>query len=89
MHVKNLAADIAVPGQSNIATANQAAQSGLFGGIGWYEEGYRGSGGEGPHVHVDLRKYVARWGFEASGYEWHGKFPGDPAKLNPSKCGCE
>ena len=54
-HVKHLAADIVVPGQLNILTANQAEQCGGFGGIGWYQEGYRGANGEGPHVHVDLR----------------------------------
>ena len=37
-HVKQLAADVVVPGQLNIVTANQAEQCGMFGGIGWYQE---------------------------------------------------
>ncbi len=55
-HVEGLAADIYVPGQLHIITANRARDSGIFCGIGWYEEGYRGPHGEGPHVHVDLRE---------------------------------
>jgi RHS repeat-associated protein len=74
-HVQDIAADIYVPGQSNLQTANQAAESGLFGGIGWYEEGYIGPYGEGPHVHVDLRTGTARWGFSRTGREYHGYFP--------------
>ena len=74
-HVKGIAADIYVPGQTHLQTANQAAESGLFGGVGWYEEGYRGSHGEGPHVHIDLRDGTARWGFSSTGKEYHGYFP--------------
>jgi len=55
-HVRKRAADIFVPGQLHIITANQAIKSGLFGGVGWYEEGYRGPNNEGPHTHVDLRE---------------------------------
>jgi RHS repeat-associated protein len=88
-HVLGLAADIVVNGQTNLETANQAALSGLFGGIGWYEEGYAGPQGEGPHTHVDLRKNgPARWGFPKSGPEMHGYFPRYPARLNPSGCLC-
>jgi RHS repeat-associated protein len=68
-HVEGLAADIYVPGQPHILTANQAKDSGIFCGIGWYEEGYRGPHGEGPHVHVDLREKPATWG-----YDWTGKY---------------
>jgi uncharacterized protein YcbK (DUF882 family) len=74
-HVQGIAADIIVPGQSHLQTANQAAESGFFGGVGWYEEGYRGPFGEGPHVHVDLRRGNARWGFSKTGEEYHGNFP--------------
>jgi RHS repeat-associated protein len=89
-HVLGTAADVVVPGQSNLETANQAEQSGLFGGIGWYQEGFRGPNGEGPHVHVDLRKGTARWGFPANGNPTHGYIPTYPTHLNPSKssCGC-
>lgn len=74
-HVQGTAADIYVPGQSHLQTANQAAASGLFGGIGWYEEGYRGPHGEGPHTHVDLRNESARWGFDRFGNRYRGSFP--------------
>ena len=71
-HVQGIAADIRVPGQSHVVTANQALKSGLFGGVGWYEEGYRGPNGEGPHAHVDLRRRAkgqrpAEWGYDAKG----------------------
>ena len=79
-----------VPGQLNIVTANEASQSGLFGGVGWYEEGYRGLNGEGPHTHVDLRQNgPARWGFPAKGRPTHGYFPKYDVQLNPNNCGCE
>jgi uncharacterized protein YcbK (DUF882 family) len=75
MHVRGLglAADFHVPGQKHIVTANQALKSGLFGGVGWYEEGYRRPG-EGPHVHVDLRTRApgagpAEWGYNTQGVE--------------------
>jgi len=74
--VTGLAADICVPGQTHLQTANQASDSKLFGGVGWYEEGYRGPHGEGPHVHVDLRtKEIARWGWDKYGNPYHGYFP--------------
>jgi len=62
------AADIYVKGQVHLQTANQAIDSKIFSGIGWYEEGYRGPQGEGPHVHVDLRtdrtvNNPAKWGY--------------------------
>lgn len=91
-HVLGLAADVYVSGQSHLETANQALASGLFGGIGWYEEGYSGANGEGPHVHVDVRTNgPARWGFGKTGTEFHGSFSGySPAKpLSSSTCGCE
>jgi hypothetical protein len=49
----------------------------LFGGVGWYEEGYRGPHGEGPHVHVDIREgdSTAIWGFDSGGNEYHGAIP--------------
>lgn len=66
-HVVGAAADFYVPGQEHLETANQAMESGLFNGVGWYEEGYRGPNGEGPHVHVDLRplspgEAIKQWG---------------------------
>ena len=84
-HGKNTAADIKVPGQSHLQTANQAADSGLFRGIGWYEEGYYPGGDVGPHVHVDLRKETtARWGYDKKGKKCSGYFPKYPI-INP-KC---
>ncbi len=89
-HALGIAADVVVPGQKHLQTANQAVQSGLFGGVGWYEEGYRGPSGEGPHVHVDLRKNgPARWGFPARGKPTRGYFPPYEVKLNPNNCRCE
>ena len=89
-HVQGIAADITVPDQLNIVTANEASQSGLFGGVGWYEEGYRGPNGEGPHTHVDLRKNgPARWGFPAKGRPTQGYFPNYEVQLNANNCGCE
>ncbi len=88
-HVKHLAADIVVPGQLNILTANQAEQCGIFGGIGWYQEGYRGGNGEGPHVHVDLRGGTARWGYYADGRETHGYIPFYPTEINLPPFGCD
>src|SRR5262249_3580588 len=68
-HGQGLAADIKVPGQPHLFTANQAAESGLFGGVGWYEEGYFDPRDPkvGPHVHVDLRKGTFRWGYSRGG----------------------
>jgi RHS repeat-associated protein len=66
-HAQGLAADIVVLGQAHSITAYQAIASGLFGGIGWYEEGYRGPRGEGSHVHVDLRLIFATWGYDRDG----------------------
>jgi len=80
-HVQGIAADIYVPGQTHLQTANQAAESGLFGGVGWYEEGYRGPHGEGPHVHIDLRNGNARWGYDREGNRYRGYFP----PYNPCK----
>ncbi|RMG35887.1 MAG: hypothetical protein D6732_08935, partial [Methanobacteriota archaeon] len=75
-HTRGLAADIKVPGQLHLQTANQAIQSGLFGGVGWYEEGfYDPRTKAGPHVHVDLRPGTARWGFDRTGRAYHGWIP--------------
>jgi RHS repeat-associated protein len=71
-HVQALAADIVVPSQAHAVTAYQALVSGLFGGIGWYEEGFRGQRGEGPHVHVDLRSVPATWGHDREGNYYRG-----------------
>lgn len=88
-HAQGIATDVYVPGQSHLETANQAAASQLFGGIGWYQEGYRGPRGEGPHVHVDLRIGTpARWGYPASGPRMRGYFPAYQVQLNPNNCGC-
>ena len=91
-HVQGIAADLRVAGQSHLETANQARLTGLFGGIGWYEEGYSGPNGEGPHTHVDLRANgPAMWGFDNNGKEYHGTFPrfSPNQKLNPSAVQCE
>jgi RHS repeat-associated protein len=76
-HGQELAADIKVPGQPHLQTANQASDSGMFGGVGWYEEGYRNPRDPkvGPHVHVDIRDGTARWGYDKTGREYHGWFP--------------
>ncbi len=87
-HVQKIAADIYVPGQPHLATANQASESGLFGGVGWYEEGYSGPNGEGPHTHVDMRKNRARWGYPAAGARMRGYFPPYDVKLNKDNCSC-
>lgn len=88
-HVKGLAADISVPGQSHLQTANQASATGLFGGVGWYEEGYRGPRNEGPHVHVDLRDGPpVKWGYPAQGPRMRGSFPAYEVTLNRSLCTC-
>jgi RHS repeat-associated protein len=74
-HVEKNAADIRVPDQTHLETANQALKSGIFTGIGWYQEGWEGRRrGEGPHTHVDLRprersSQPAQWGFDAKGNE--------------------
>lgn len=90
-HVQQLAADIKVRDQMHLETANQARLSGLFGGIGWYEEGYSGQNGEGSHTHVDLRDGSAMWGYNKDGKEYHGSFPqySSDQKLSSSPCGCE
>lgn len=46
------AADIHVPGMTNLNVAHAAANSGLFSGVGYYE----GSKKNGPHAHVDIKK---------------------------------
>ena len=64
-------------------------QSGLFGGVGWYEGGYRGPKGEGPHVHVDLRtEGPARWGYRADGEYTKASIPFYTVTLNPNGCPC-
>ncbi|TKB75485.1 MAG: hypothetical protein E8D46_01305 [Nitrospira sp.] len=79
-HGKGMAADIKIPGQDHLTTANQAIRSRIFGGIGWYQEGYYSpiDPKVGPHVHVDIRPERpsgAIWGFAATGQEFHGKIP--------------
>jgi RHS repeat-associated protein len=76
-HGEGIAADIKVPGWPHLKTANEAEKSVLFGGIGWYEEGYYDPKDPkvGPHVHVDLRDGKARWGFDKTGRDYHGSFP--------------
>ena len=87
-HAQGIAADIYVPGQLHLETANQASESGIFGGVGWYEEGYRGPNGEGPHTHVDLRDGKARWGYPAKGPYMSGYFPKYKVQLNKDNCSC-
>ena len=76
-HALGDAADISAKGQLHIKTYHQAVKSNMFGGVGWYEEGYRGLNGEGPHVHVDLRNNPASWGYDSSGqyYNWRNPVP--------------
>jgi RHS repeat-associated protein len=38
-HAQGIAVDFVVPSQAHSVTAYQAKASGLFGGVGWYEEG--------------------------------------------------
>jgi hypothetical protein len=93
-HVKKTAADFYIPGTTHLESANAAIDSGLFSGVGWYEEGYRGPNGEGPHAHADLRidrtpLNPAKWGFR-SGYntpmEALPKFEGVPTlEVNKGK----
>lgn len=73
------AIDFYVPAQTHLETANQAKRSGLFTGIGWYQEGYRGPNGEGPHVHVDTRPMAPGrdWPYEWGHPRDHG--PNDDA----------
>jgi uncharacterized protein RhaS with RHS repeats len=93
-HTQGLAADIYVPGQLHLTTANQAVVSGLFGGVGWYQEGYRGKDGSGPHVHVDLRARPkgagpAMWGYPV-GAQGQQALPRVAVQLNNGidYCGC-
>lgn len=85
-HVQKTAADIKIPGITHLETANAALQCGLFSGVGWYEEGFLGPNGEGPHVHVDLRAgrtptNPATWGY-AKGSKRAGKIPPYSGKPN-------
>ena len=89
-HPKNLAADIKVPGQDHLTTANQALRSGLFTGVGWYQEGWYDPADprKGPHVHVDLRTIRKRdepftawpddpvvWGYSRFGHYYEDMIP--------------
>jgi RHS repeat-associated protein len=89
-HAQGIAADFVVPGQAHSVTAYQAIASGLFGGVGWYEEGYRGPQNEGPHVHVDLRRtwQTVTYGHDRDGnyYEPLPALP--PEALSGRKGGC-
>ncbi len=78
-HVVGTAADIYVPDQTHLETANQALESGMFNGVGWYEEGYRGPNGEGPHVHVDLRPLSP----EDPPKQWGQPKDGPPGRIPP------
>jgi len=86
-HRDGIAADIKVPGQLHLLTANQAGRSGLFGGVGWYQEGYYDPNikGSGPHVHVDLGAPNRKWGFDVNRYRYRGKFPLLSPTLNEGK----
>lgn len=85
-HVIGSAADFYVPGQTHRITAEQAMASGMFGGIGWYEEGFRRAG-MGPHVHVDLRSRPATWGYDRNG-NYHQPLPPPSGDMNGRKpCG--
>jgi hypothetical protein len=67
-HMLGIAADIKVEGLSLLEVAWLAFDSGLFTGVGWYQEGYFGGPGVGPHVHVDFRvarPLVGTYGFTA------------------------
>jgi len=86
-HVVGSAADIYVPGQSHRTTASQAVGSGLFPGVGWYEEGFRQQG-MGPHVHVDLRDNPATWGYDRNG-KYYSPLPPAPGDMGGRKPKCE
>lgn len=76
-HGKGLAADIVVPGQNHLLTANQAIACGIFGGVGWYQEGYYDPSDPkvGPHVHVDLGPSGRVWGYDVNGYPYSKRIP--------------
>src|SRR6516225_5265670 len=86
-HVVGSAADIYVPGQSHRTTASQAVGSGLFPGVGWYEEGFRQQG-MGPHVHVDLRDNPATWGYDRNG-KYYSPLPPAPGDMGGPKPKCD
>jgi hypothetical protein len=53
-HLAGEGADIHVAGMSNLELAHKAAESGLFTGVGHYEDSkHLGAKGFGPHAHVD------------------------------------
>jgi RHS repeat-associated protein len=87
-HGKGLAADIIVPGQNHLLTANQAIACGIFGGIGWYQEGYYDPNDPkvGPHVHVDLGPSGRVWGHDVNRYPYRGRIPAISVRKNLS-CG--
>jgi uncharacterized protein YcbK (DUF882 family) len=87
-HVQGIAADIVVPGQAHSITTYQAIASGVFGGVGWYEEGYRGPQGEGPHVHVDLRRVPTTWGYGREGHYYQPLPPLPKEAMVGRKAGC-
>jgi RHS repeat-associated protein len=90
-HRTNQAVDFYVPGQTHIVTANQVGRGGMFGRVGWYEEGYRdpNTKGSGAHVHGDLGPANRRWGFDRNGKPFHGSFPSSPRTSNEGgTCGC-
>jgi RHS repeat-associated protein len=94
-HTQGLAADFYVPDQLHLTTASQAVASGLFGGVGWYQEGYRGKDDSGPHVHVDLRTRAkgagpAMWGYPVGAQSQQPMPPRVEVKLNNGidYCGC-
>jgi RHS repeat-associated protein len=85
-HVTGSAADFYVPDQTHRTTAEQAMGSRIFGGIGWYEEGFRRDG-MGPHVHVDLRSRPATWGYDRNG-NYHQPLPPPSGDMSGRKpCG--
>jgi len=95
-HPKNLAADIYVPGQDHLTTANQAIRSGLFGGVGWYQEGWSDPSipGSGPHAHVDIRDMPSYgpvvWGYDINSYYYNWESGGIPLiSPTPSEGTCE
>lgn len=61
-HLTGEGADIHVEGMSNLELAHAAKESGLFTGVGYYENS-KPVGGYGAHTHVDTkaRSRMATW----------------------------
>jgi RHS repeat-associated protein len=79
-HVVGHAVDFKVPGMTHLELAQKTELCGVFGGVGWYEEGLS-QNGMGPHVHGDSRQGRFRWGYYADGTRTRGYIPNDPSTI--------